>query len=213
MGSPSAGREESMNGKERVQAAIARQPVDKVPLGLYAVDHDTVAQVIGRPTIVRNQIEMQIACWEGRHQEMADQWKTDLTDFFRKIDCADVITCREAMLMSPKNEDVLPVDPQRERLKSFVGQTAYTKCKMMPGGAIIVDGRTVDAVSQGMSIEAGQPVRVIEVTAHRVVVRPLSDEEVSATATDPMRRPIDTVVPDPFEEPPFEEPPFQEPQG
>ena len=120
---------------------------------------------------------------------------------------------RRVLLMSPKNEDVLPVDPQRERLKSFVGQTAYTKCKMMPGGAIIVDGRTVDAVSQGMSIEAGQPVRVIEVTAHRVVVRPLSDKEVSATATDPMRRPIDTVVPDPFEEPPFEEPPFQEPQG
>jgi len=114
---------------------------------------------------------------------------------------------RRVLLISPKREDVLPENPRRERLKSFVGQTAYTKCKMMPGGAIIVDGRTVDAVSQGMPIEAGQPVRVIEVTANRVVVRPLSDEEVSETAVDPMRRPIDTVVPDPFDEPPFKEAP------
>lgn len=109
---------------------------------------------------------------------------------------------RRVLLMSPKSEDVLPKNPRREHLKSFVGQTAYTKCEMMPGGAIIIDGRTVDAVSQGMPIEAGQPVRVIEVTANRVVVRPLSDEEVSATATDPMRRPIETVVPDPFDESP-----------
>jgi len=113
---------------------------------------------------------------------------------------------RRVLLISPKSEDVLPEDPRREYLKGYVGQTAYTKCKMLPGGAIVVDGRTVDAVSQGMPIEAGEPVRIIEVTANRVVVRPLSDEEVSETAADPMRRPIDTVVPDPFEEPPFEEP-------
>jgi membrane-bound ClpP family serine protease len=107
---------------------------------------------------------------------------------------------RRVMLMSPKNEDVMPVNPRREHLKSFVGQIAYTKCEMMPGGAIIIDGRTVDAVSQGMAIEAGQPVRVIEVTAHRVVVRPLSAEEVSESAVDPMRRPIESVIPDPFED-------------
>ena len=40
-----------MNSRERVSAAIARQPVDRVPLGFYCVDHDTVARVIGRPGI------------------------------------------------------------------------------------------------------------------------------------------------------------------
>ncbi|KKL10878.1 hypothetical protein LCGC14_2551410 [marine sediment metagenome] len=109
---------------------------------------------------------------------------------------------RRVLLMSPKSEDVLPENPRREHLKSFIGQVALTKCKMMPGGAIIVDGQTVDAVSEGMPIEAGQPVRVIEVSAHRVVVRPLDGEIPSETAQDPMQRPIDTVVPDPFEEPP-----------
>jgi len=42
-----------MASKERVTAAIARRDVDRVPLGFYAVDHDTVEKVIGRPTFVR----------------------------------------------------------------------------------------------------------------------------------------------------------------
>jgi hypothetical protein len=73
---------------------------------------------------------------------------------------------------------------------------------MLPAGAIILDGRTVDAVSEGMPIEAGQMVRVVEVRANRVVVRPLDDEIPSASAEDPLRRPIDSVAPDPFHEPP-----------
>ena len=58
-----------MNSKERVQAAIARRPVDRVPLGFYAVDCDTVSRVLGRPTFVRNKVESQIALWEGRRSE------------------------------------------------------------------------------------------------------------------------------------------------
>ena len=61
-----------MNSKERVAASIARQPVDQVPLGFYAVDHDTVEKVIGRPTYVRNKIQIQLALWEGRRAEVAE---------------------------------------------------------------------------------------------------------------------------------------------
>ena len=57
-----------MTSKERVQAAIAREPVDMVPLGFYAVDHDTVSKVLGRPTFVRNKIEVQVALCEGRRE-------------------------------------------------------------------------------------------------------------------------------------------------
>ncbi|MCU0500390.1 MAG: hypothetical protein MUC51_01255 [Anaerolineae bacterium] len=107
-----------MNGKERVRAAVARQPVDKIPLGLYAVDHDTISRVIGRPTIVRNQIEMAIAFWEGRHAEVAQQWVADLTDFYRRLDCVDIITCRDAMLMPPPDIRISPlmwVNPRYDR--------------------------------------------------------------------------------------------------
>ncbi len=109
---------------------------------------------------------------------------------------------RQVMLMTPKSEDVLPDDPDMDRLRDHIGQIGRTKCKMLPAGAILLDGRTVDAISEGMPIEAGQPVRVIEVQANRVVVRPLEDETPSLSAEDPLRRPIDSVAPDPFQQPP-----------
>ena len=109
---------------------------------------------------------------------------------------------RKVLLMPPTSEDVLPHDPLHERLKGLIGQVGRAKCKMLPGGAITIAGRTVDAVSEGMPIEAGQAVRVIEVRANRVVVRPLEEETPTESARDPLERPIDSVAPDPFEEPP-----------
>ena len=100
-----------MNSKERVQAAIARQPVDRVPLGFYAVDHDTVAKVIGRPTYVRNKIEMQVAIWEGRRDELVEGLKADAVEFYRKLDCADIILPKEAPLVPPR--DYEPERPRR----------------------------------------------------------------------------------------------------
>ena len=99
-----------MNSKERVQAAIARQPVDRVPLGFYAVDHDTVSRVIGRPTFVRNKIEMQVAIWEGRRDEMVEGLKADSVEFYRKMDCADIILPKEAPLVPPRD-----YEPERPR--------------------------------------------------------------------------------------------------
>lgn len=97
-----------MNSKERVTAAIARKPVDMVPLGFYAVDHDTVAKVIGRPTYVRNKIKTQIALWDGRRDEVAESIKKDTVEFYRKINCADLILLKEACLLPPKNYDPRP---------------------------------------------------------------------------------------------------------
>ena len=97
-----------MNSKERVQAAIARQPVDQVPLGFYAVDHDTVEKVIGRPTYVRNKIDVQVALWEGRRDEVAEGLKTDVVEFYRKIDCADLLLPKEAQVLPPKDYEPNP---------------------------------------------------------------------------------------------------------
>ena len=108
------------------------------------------------------------------------------------------------LLAAPKAEDVLPDDPDRRHLKGLIGHVGRTKCAMFPGGVIAIDGRTVEAVSEGMAIEAGQPVRVIKVQANRVVVRPVKEETPSETAEDPLQRPIDSVLPDPFDEPPLD---------
>ena len=92
-----------MTSKERVQAAIARKPVDRVPLGFYAVDCDTVARVIGRPTYVRNKIAIHVALWEGRRDEVAESLKKDTVEFYRKLDCADIILPKEAPVIPPKS--------------------------------------------------------------------------------------------------------------
>jgi uroporphyrinogen decarboxylase len=90
-----------LNSKERVKTAVNCQVPDHTPLGLYAVDHDIVASVIGRPSCVRNFIEFRIAMWEGRRDEIVARWTEDLIDFYRKIDCVDVITWRDAWVMPP----------------------------------------------------------------------------------------------------------------
>ncbi|HJN30245.1 MAG TPA: uroporphyrinogen decarboxylase family protein [Candidatus Latescibacteria bacterium] len=96
-----------MNSKERVRAAIQRQPVDRVPLGFYAVDCDTVGSVLGRPTFVRDKVESQIALWEGRRDELAAALKADVVEFYRLMDCADLLLPKEAMLLPPADYEPL----------------------------------------------------------------------------------------------------------
>lgn len=101
-----------MNSKERVAAAIAKKPVDRVPLGFYAVDHDTIANVIGHPTYVRNKPGMKIAFWEGRRDEVVESMKQDIIDFYKKIDCVDLLTFKEACEVPPKG--FKPENPPRK---------------------------------------------------------------------------------------------------
>jgi len=101
-----------MNSKARVRAAIARQPVDHVPLGFYVVDHDIIEKVIGRPTLVRNKVEIKLALAAGRRDEVAESFKKDTVEFYRKIDCADIILPKEAAFLPPR-------DYEPERLKNL----------------------------------------------------------------------------------------------
>lgn len=107
------------------------------------------------------------------------------------------------MLLGPRSdEDVLHSTPRKKGLGELVGQVGVAKSEMLPSGAIRIDGRTIDAVTEGMPVELGQQVRVMEVHGNRVVVRPVEAESPSPAAADPLRRPIDTVGSDPFEDPP-----------
>lgn len=92
-----------MNSQERVHAAIAHKNVDKVPLGLYAIDYDIVEKLLGRPTFVRNKIALQMAFWEGRRDEVVQSLKRDVEEIYRKLDCVDLILCKEAQIVPPKN--------------------------------------------------------------------------------------------------------------
>lgn len=97
-----------MNSKQRVHAAIAREAVDKVPLGFYVADCDTVEKVIGRTTFVRNKPATKLALWEGRRDEVAEGLKQDTVEFYQKLDCVDLICFKEASMLPPKDYDPDP---------------------------------------------------------------------------------------------------------
>jgi membrane-bound ClpP family serine protease len=105
---------------------------------------------------------------------------------------------RRILLQEQSSKDVLPDSPKRQRLKELVGQVGVAKSKMLPSGAITIEGRTIDAFSEGMPIEAGQKVMVIEVHGTQVVVQPVDDETPPIEGGDELSRPIDSVGPDPF---------------
>ncbi|OHB85555.1 MAG: hypothetical protein A2V98_20140 [Planctomycetes bacterium RBG_16_64_12] len=109
---------------------------------------------------------------------------------------------RRMLLGSPTGEDVLPDIPRQRKLKELVDRVGVAKSEMLPSGAIVIDGHTIDAVSEGMPVGAGQRVRVIKVQGNRVVVRPVDEELPPSTDSDPLSRPIDTLGLDPFEDPP-----------
>lgn len=77
---------------------------------------------------------------------------------------------RLVVLETPANEDdVLPDDPAY-RLKDLIGKRGVAKTKMLPSGAIVLEGRVYDALSEGMAIDPGQAVRVTAVRTNRLVV-------------------------------------------
>ncbi|MGD0384042.1 MAG: NfeD family protein [Thermoguttaceae bacterium] len=109
---------------------------------------------------------------------------------------------RRVLLSAPTSQDVLPEDQGKEYLKSLVGKAAKAKSKLLPSGVVLVDGRNVEAVTEGMPIEAGQEVRIVQVRGKRIVVRPIELDAPVETAQDPMRRPIDSILEDPFQDRP-----------
>ncbi|MCX7916541.1 MAG: hypothetical protein N2589_00180 [bacterium] len=92
-----------MTSKDRVKNLIKRENIDKIPFGFYVVDYEIIEKIIGRPTYVRNKVKIQIALWEGKREEVAESFKKDTVEFFKKIDCVDILTFKESGILPPKN--------------------------------------------------------------------------------------------------------------
>jgi membrane-bound serine protease (ClpP class) len=103
----------------------------------------------------------------------------------------------------PKEEEVRLEDPRR----NLVGRVGIAKSLMLPSGAVLIDGQLIDAVSQGIAIDPGDPVVVVEVKANRVMVRPAQPHEVQQAASrkpdDLLSRPIEEFGIEGFEDDPL----------
>lgn len=111
---------------------------------------------------------------------------------------------RRIILSAPEDEDLLP--DSRHELGKLVGKVGKAKSKMLPSGAVVIDNRSYDAVSDGMPIDPGQLVKVIEVRGNRMVVRPIDEAEIleepeEAAPADDLAQPLDSIGLDPYEDP------------
>jgi membrane-bound ClpP family serine protease len=98
---------------------------------------------------------------------------------------------KRMLLQVPTSQDVLPENDRRRAMDDLIGRVGRAKSQMLPSGIIAVDGVTLDAVSEGLPIEVGQRVRVIEIRGNRVVVRGLPDEPSDGSDKDPLAQPVD----------------------
>ncbi|MCZ7646151.1 MAG: hypothetical protein M5U26_12825 [Planctomycetota bacterium] len=93
-----------MNSKERVARTLRGEETDRVPIGFFAIDSDTVEKILGRPTYLRAKAKVQVAFWEGRRDEVVESWKRDTIDLYRKLDFLDIVPvcCMASSVAPPK---------------------------------------------------------------------------------------------------------------
>ncbi len=93
-----------MNPRQRVTAVMKGEIPDRIPIGEYAVDCDTVEKVIGHDTFLRAKAKSQVAFWDGRRDEVAQSWKEDMLELHRKLPVFDVVNLasQATCLLPPK---------------------------------------------------------------------------------------------------------------
>lgn len=96
-----------MNSKQRVFITLEGQIPDRVPIGEFAIDFDTVEKIIGHETYLRAKARSQIAFWEGRHDEVAESYLKDHIELHEKLDL-DIITFPMATWQIPPETDEPP---------------------------------------------------------------------------------------------------------
>ena len=116
---------------------------------------------------------------------------------------------RLILIQRPKSADeVLPQTVAYRGLKDLIGRRGQAKGLMLPSGLVLIDGKSYDAVTDGMAIESGQAVIVVNVSTQRLVVRPDTTipAELAEAIPDPAAVPEQTAgplvadIPDPFAE-------------
>ncbi|MFP3896399.1 MAG: uroporphyrinogen decarboxylase family protein [Anaerolineales bacterium] len=102
-----------MNSKERAATALSGEIPDKVPLGDFSIDYDTVERILGHETYVRAKAKCQIAYWEGRRDEVVQSLVEDTIALYKKLEIYDIINlCAMTLgLVPPKGYE--PQAPKR----------------------------------------------------------------------------------------------------
>ena len=114
---------------------------------------------------------------------------------------------RLILLRRPQGADeVLPQTEAYRTINALIGKRGVAKSVMLPSGVVTVEGKSYDAVSNGLPIEPGQNVRVIGIDTQRLVVRvddepfkePVPAVEQASVAETPLSQSPLPGIEDPF---------------
>lgn len=78
----------------------------------------------------------------------------------------------------PRDEETVP-STRRER-EQWIGMRGVAVSAMLPAGAIRIGTKTLDAISDGRTIEKGTAVEVVAVRGTHIVVKPASQRVVAS---------------------------------
>ena len=110
---------------------------------------------------------------------------------------------KAVVLQNPESDaEVLPDDEYYRRLKDLLGRRGVAKTKMLLSGSVVIEGASYDAVSEGMAIDPGQPIRVLAVEMNRVVVTLDEPWMQAGESSDVLLQPAENLGLQSPEEPP-----------
>ena len=99
---------------------------------------------------------------------------------------------KRVLLEAPTSEQLTPFSKETDRLTKLIGRFGKTVTPLVPGGMVLLDGERLHVFSEGMIVESGLSVEILEVRGSRLLVRtgepsPGNDPfAAEATATRPL---------------------------
>lgn len=92
---------------------------------------------------------------------------------------------KKVLLEAPDLEGLTPFVKETTRLMDLVGQYGRTVSPLTPGGIVNVNGERLHAISEGLIVEAGQTIQVLDVRGTRLLVRPAAPPPEGSQAPSP----------------------------
>ena len=89
--------------KSRVIAALEHHKPDRVPVGEIGVDYTITEQALGHETLYRAKWKEYMAFWQGRREEIVEQYKGTI-EVKSKVDVGSKFIIRLPVSAAPKAE-------------------------------------------------------------------------------------------------------------
>ena len=84
---------------------------------------------------------------------------------------------RRIFMQRPTAEEVLPDSESRRERQELVGVIGQAKTDLLPSGAVVINEKTFEALSEGMAINAGEVIKVVALRTNRLVVKRATEQD------------------------------------